>query len=177
MDFEHREPGTLDQNPTPKINRMWGSAESQEMASVGPAQHKEFLMHYEAQILKRFALTGYGCCDDLTKKLDDIISLVPNLRRISISPWAEVDACAEILGNNVIYSWKPQPAQLVGTFDEDYIRKYIRKTLESTLKHENILEIILKDTHTVEHHPERFKKWMRIVREEIGYVYGSEIGL
>jgi hypothetical protein len=31
----------------------------------------------------------------------------------------------------------------------------------------DILEIILKDTHTCEHNPERFDRWLEIAREEI----------
>jgi hypothetical protein len=27
--------------------------------------------------------------------------------------------------------------------------------------------MILKDTHTCEHHPERFDRWARIAREEV----------
>ena len=30
-----------------------------------------------------------------------------------------------------------------------------------------VLEIVLKDTHTCEHHPERFDDWTRIAREAI----------
>ena len=147
--------------------RMWGSAESQEMAVVGPQQHREFVMRYEAEVLKRFGLTGYGCCEDLSQKIDAITELVPNLRRISISPWADVQACAEQLQGDCIFSWKPNPAHLVGTFNEEAIRAYIRKTLDITRKEGNVVEIILKDTHTCEHHPERFDNWIRIAREEI----------
>jgi hypothetical protein len=34
-------------------------------------------------------------------------------------------------------------------------------------RHECVLEIILKDTHTCEHHPERFDAWCRIARKEV----------
>jgi len=30
-----------------------------------------------------------------------------------------------------------------------------------------VLEIILKDSHTCEHQPERFDRWLAIAREEI----------
>ncbi len=149
------------------LKRMWGSAESQEMAVVGPGQHREFVMRYEAEVLKRFGLTGYGCCEDLTRKIEAITELVPNLRRISISPWADVQACAEQLQGEYIFSWKPNPAHFVGDFNEEAIRAYIRNTLAITRREGNVLEIILKDTHTCEHHPERFDNWIRIVREEL----------
>jgi len=145
---------------------MWASAESQEMAQVGPRQHAEFSLQYEKRLLEPFGLNGYGCCEDLTLKLDDVFT-IPKLRRISISPFADVEKCAEKLKGNYIFSWKPHPANLVGQFDEGAIRRYIRHTIEAAQKHDCVLEMILKDTHTCEHRPERFDRWTQIAREEV----------
>jgi hypothetical protein len=145
-------------------NDMWASAESQELAQVGPKQHAEFALPYEKRLLSPFGLTGYGCCEDLTRKLDDVLTL-PKLRRISISPFANVDVCAAKLQNRYIFSWKPQPAHLVGDFDENMIRDYINHTIEVAQNNNCVLEMILKDTHTCEHHPERFDRWTQIARE------------
>jgi hypothetical protein len=148
---------------------MWASAESQEMAQVGPRQHAEFALRYEKHLLEAFGLSGYGCCEDLTRKLDDVFT-IPNIRRISISPFADVDKCAEKLRGNYIFSWKPQPAHLVGQFDGEAIRDYIRHTIEVAQKHGCVLEMILKDTHTCEHHPERFDRWTQIARKEVSRI-------
>ncbi len=145
---------------------MWASAESQELAQVGPKQHAEFALRYEKQLLKPFGLNGYGCCEDLTLKLDDVFT-IPNIRRISISPFADVDKCAPKLGGDYIFSWKPHPTHLVGKFDADMIRTYIRHTIDVAQENGCVLEIILKDTHTCEHQPERFDRWSQIAREEI----------
>jgi len=143
---------------------MWGSAEAQEMAQVSPRMHAKFILPYERRLLEPFGLTGYGCCEDLTNKLDDVLS-IPNLRRISISPWADVDRCAEKLGGDYIYSWKPKPMHLVGDFDEEMLREYIGHTLHAAK--DCVLEMVLKDTHTCENHPERFTRWADIARELI----------
>jgi len=148
---------------------MWASAEAQEMAQIGARQHAEFSLQYEKRLLKPFGLNGYGCCEDLTRKLDYVFT-IPNLRRISISPFADVETCAEKLQGDYIFSWKPHPAHLVGQFDEGAIRSYIRHTIEAAQKHGCVLEIILKDTHTCEHHPERFDRWTQIAREEVNQV-------
>jgi len=148
---------------------MWASAESQEMAQVGPRQHAEFVLEYEKRLLEPFGLNGYGCCEDLTYKLDDVFT-IPNLRRISISPFADVGTCAEKLQGDYIFSWKPHPANLVGQFDEEAIRSYIRHTIETGQKHGCVLEMVLKDTHTCEHHPERFDRWTQVAREEVNRV-------
>ena len=145
---------------------IWASAESQEMAPVSPAMHDEFLMQYERRVLEPFGLNGYGCCEDLTHKLDRVMQF-PNMRRISISPWAQVEPCAEALGGQFIFSWKPHPSHLVGDFDEVIIRREVRQALTAAHRNGCVLELILKDTHTCQNHPERFTEWTRIAREEI----------
>ena len=141
---------------------MWSFAESQELALVSPEMHAEFVLQYEKRLLAPFGLTGYGCCEDLTRKLEHVFT-IPNIRRISISPWADVDVCAGKLRDKYIFSWKPHPAMLVGEFDPERIRAYIRHTLDVTRG--CVLEMVLKDTHTCENHPERFTAWTRIARE------------
>jgi hypothetical protein len=163
--------GYSDELPAPgfdgegvRFEDMWAAAESQEMAQVSPAMHEEFLMQYEREFLAPFGLAGYGCCEDLTLKLDGVFA-APNMRRISISPWADVARCAERLEDRYIFSWKPHPAHLVGEFNEQKIRAYIRSTLEATRG--CVVEMILKDTHTCEGRPERFTRWVEIAREEV----------
>jgi hypothetical protein len=143
---------------------MWASSEEQEMAQVSPAMHEEFCLQYERPLLEQFGLNGYGCCEDLTDKLDQVMT-IPNIRRISISPWADVDRCAEKLGNKAIFSWKPHPSHLCGNFDPDAIREYIRRTLDVTK--DCVIEMILKDTHTCDNHPERFTAWTDIAQESV----------
>jgi hypothetical protein len=141
---------------------MWAFAEAQELAQVSPAMHEEFALQYERRLLAPFGLNTYGCCEDLTRKLDDVLT-IPNLRRVSISPWADVAACAERLQDQVILSWKPHPAYLVGDFCPDKIRDYLREALDATRG--CVMEMVLKDTHTCEHHPERFTVWTEIAQQ------------
>jgi hypothetical protein len=112
--------------------------------------------------------SGSGCCEDLTMKLDDVLQ-IPHLRRISISPWADVHKCAERLQGDYIFSWKPQPAHLVGDFNQTMVRNYLRDGITAAKRNNCIFEIVLKDTHTCEHHPERFEQWLKIAREEIAH--------
>jgi len=53
---------------------IWASAEAQEMAQVSPAMHAEFILPYEKRLLAPFGLNGYGCCEDLTDKMDDVLT-------------------------------------------------------------------------------------------------------
>ena len=141
---------------------MWASAEAQEMAQVSPEAHAEFILPYERRLLEPFGLNGYGCCEALTNKLDDVFT-IPNLRRISISPWADVDKCAEKLRGNYIFSWKPRPMDLVANFDPEKVGEYIKHTLDVTK--DCVIEMILKDTHTCENRPKRFTQWTDIAQD------------
>jgi hypothetical protein len=145
---------------------LWASAEAQEMALVSPEMHEEFILSYERKLLAPFGLNGYGCCEDLTRKLDYVFR-IPGIRRISISPFADVDACAEKLKGRYIFSWKPRPSDLVGDFNPKRVRDYIAHALRAAEANGCVLEIILKDTHTCDGHPERFTEWTRIARQLI----------
>jgi hypothetical protein len=94
-----------------------------------------------------------------------LVLKLPNIRRISIAPSADVRVCAEKIGPKAIFSWKPQPSMLVGEFDAKKVRRYIRGTLDAATENRCVLEMILKDTHTCEHHPERFTRWTEIARD------------
>jgi hypothetical protein len=50
-------------------------------------------------------------------------------------------------------------------FNAEFIRAYIRHTLDVCRANGCVVEMVLKDTHTCEHRPERFGEWTRIARE------------
>ena len=61
--------------------------------------------------------------------MEDILK-IPRLRRVSVSPWADVGKMADILGNRYLYCRKPNPAPVCINFQEDVIRQELRKTLD-----------------------------------------------
>ena len=152
---------------------MWGSAEAQEMAGVSPDMHEEFILDYERQLLAPFGLTGYGCCEDLTRKLDDVFTIPTSSPDLHLALRRCRSLRREAQGD-YIFSWKPNPAHLVGDFDEDRIRAYIRHALEVTQANGCVMEMVLKDTHTCENHPERFDRWLAIAREVRAEFWGQE---
>ena len=144
---------------------LWGFGVAQEFSEVGPTQHEEFLLNYQLRILERYGLNAYGCCEPYTRKFEMLKKRVPKLRRVSVSPWCDIKVSAKELEDKYIFSWKPNPAIIVGKFDPDRIRAYIRKTLQ--VAQGCVLEIILKDILTIDNDPERLKTWLKICREEI----------
>jgi hypothetical protein len=157
---------------TVRTRDLWASAEAQEMAPVSPAQTEEFAIAYERRLLSRFGLSAYGCCEGLHDKLT-YVKKIPGLRRISISPFADIWRCAEQLKGDYIYSWKPNPVLVSGpTFDEDRIRRYLDDAMRAFCRHGCVPEMILADTHTICRQPERFTRWVRLCRRATGEWYG-----
>ena len=143
---------------------MWGFCESQETVSVSPGMYEEFVFPYESPILERFGLNCYGCCEPIDTRWH-VVSRHPRLRRISVSPWANIASMAEKLQDKYVFSLKPNPSILASpSLDEDYIRKWLREAFEVT-KGCNV-EVIMKDCHTIGKDPSRPIRWTQIAREE-----------
>lgn len=150
---------------TVRLHDLWGMAEAQEIAQVSPAMHEEFVLQYQRRLLRHFGLNAYGCCEALHHKLQ-YVRKIHNLRKVSISPWADVRSSAEQLGSKYIFSWKPNPADLAAvTFDPARIRRQIRETVAICKQHNCVLEMVMKDTHTCNNEPSRFDQWVDIALE------------
>ncbi len=144
---------------------LWVLCESQETVGVGPEQFEEFIFPYQMEIAKRFGKTYYGCCEPVNNRWH-ILKGLPNLARVSISPWADEAFMAREMGRDYVYSRKPNPT-LVSTevFDEAAIRADLRGTLDTA--GDCRLEIIMKDVHTLNNEPDRLARWVAIARDEI----------
>lgn len=149
----------------------WGFAESQETVGVSPEMFEEFILPYQVPLLEKTRLNCYGCCEGLEHRIDKVIARVPRLRRVSVAPSANQEVLAPKLAGRFIYSRKPYPAHVCVGFNEPAIRADIRRTL--SLAGESPLELVLKDTHTLEGQPERLGRWVRIAYEEIHRYMGG----
>ena len=146
----------------------WAFGLAQPFTSVSPRITREFECAYMQRIFPYFKHIYYGCCDRLDDRLD-IVSALPNVRKISCSPWSQREAFAEKLPKTIIMSNKPNPAMLAGDeFDEEIVRRDIRRTVEAARKNGVTLELILKDVSTVRYDVNRLKRFCEITMEEIG---------
>jgi hypothetical protein len=143
---------------------MWGFAESQETIGISPKMFGEFVFPYQLPILKRFGLNCYGCCEPLDRRWD-IVKQIPNLRRVSVSPWASVPGMAEQLEDRYIFSMKPSPVDLAApVMDEERVRAGLRDAFQIT--RDCRVEVIMKDNHTIGNNPQNVIRWCQIAREE-----------
>lgn len=144
---------------------MWGQATAQIFAEVSPDMHASFSLPYDRQWLERFGLACYGCCEPLHDKVG-ILRSIPNLRRISMSPWVDVAKGAAAIGADYIFSSKPNPAILASErWDPEHARASIRHVLEKTRG--CVVEFIMKDTQTCRNEPHRVSEWTSAAMEEV----------
>ncbi len=144
----------------------WAFGLAQLFTSVSPKITEEFECAYMRRIFPQFRHIYYGCCDRLDDRME-YVSKLPNVRKMSCSPWSEREAFAEKLPGHIIMSNKPSPAMLAdGVFDEDEIRRDLRRTIGAAARNGKSLEMILKDISTVRHQPERLWRFSEIALEE-----------
>ncbi len=169
----HCTPGLVDDLPGEKTDgrvtrrNIWGRGTAQCFASVSPAMHDEFEIEYAKEYFEGFGLVYYGCCEPLHDKID-IVKKLPNLRKLSITPWADVRKSAERIGSDYVLSRKPNPATVgVPTLNEEALRKDILETLEVCRENNTPCEFVLKDISSVSHNPRNLERWEQVVMETV----------
>lgn len=151
----------------PQSQDAWAFGLAQLFTSVAPAVTQEFEVNYMKRVFPYFGAIYYGCCDRLDDRLD-IICQMPNIRKISCSPWSDRDRFAANLPDRYVMSNKPTPAFLAyGSLDEQAVREDLRRTITAARRHNVNLEFILKDITTVNHDPERLWRWAELAMEEV----------
>jgi hypothetical protein len=156
----------LDDNTGAKA--QWGQAAAQMFTAVSPQMHAEFAIRIEKPWLEMFGLAGYGCCEALHHKVD-ILRPVKNLRRISMSPFVDMEVAAEAVGRDYIFSRKPAPSLLAcDTWNIDMARRSIRADLE--IAKDCNIEFIMRTCRTLRNEPQRAIDWVKAARQEIGAV-------
>ncbi len=145
---------------------QWGSATAQIFAEVSPDMHEEFALQYERRWLERFGLTYYGCCEPLHNKLS-VLKSVKNLRKISCSPWNNLEKTVEAVDGQYVLSIKLNPA-VVATpaMNCEQFRKDFDYIMD--LAGNYPCEIIFKDISTCQNDVLRITKWVDIVEQAIG---------
>lgn len=152
----------------PRVKDLWMFGLAQMFATVSPEMFREFEVDYTARICERFGLVYYGCCDPLDGKMDEV-RMIPNVRKISMSPWADQERGAAEINGDYVFSRKPSPALVaIDELDGDEIRRDLVETRRICDQHGCAVEFILKDISTVRYEPKRLTEWNRIAMEVVG---------
>jgi hypothetical protein len=140
-----------------RASDLWGCSTAQIFVGVSPQMHWEFALQYEIRWLARFGLSYYGCCEPLHDRIG-YLRKIPNLRKISMSPWANIEEAKENGADNFVLSIKPSPAILArDKWDLDLARKDLSEKLDQAKG--CAVEVIMKDISTVRNEPKRLWEW------------------
>jgi hypothetical protein len=152
----------------PRTKDLWMFGLAQMFSTVSPRMFKEYEVDYTSQICERFGLVYYGCCDPLDGKMKEV-RMIPHVRKVSMSPWANQKRGAAELRGEFVFSRKPSPAMLAfDNFDPEAVRQDLAATRDLCLQHACPLELILKDISTVRYQPERLFEWAKIAMHVVG---------
>jgi len=155
-------------NPArPRTQDIWMFGLAQMFSTVSPRTFQEYEVDYTRRICERFGLVYYGCCDPLDKKMTQV-RMIPNVRKVSMSPWADQARGAAEIGRDFVFSRKPSPALLAfDNFNPEAIRKDLQATVDICKLHHCPMELILKDISTVRYEPERLFQWAEVAMEVV----------
>ena len=172
--------GYTDELPAPGFNPnhvrlrdIWGMSQGQDLVGVSPSILDEFFMPYLIPVMERFGLTCYGCCEPMHDKLD-VVMKIPHLRRLSVSPWADVRKCAEGVGNRCILSCKPNPTAIsTDHVDETAMTGQMTEMFRIGRDNGCIMEVLMKDLHTVHGDTGRLRRWVACAKRARDQVWGG----
>jgi hypothetical protein len=148
-----------------KPHNMWGCSNAQIFSGVSPRMHWDFAIEHDLKWLERWGMTYYGCCEPLDGKMD-LLRRIPNLRKLSVTPWCDTRRAVAEIGDEYVMSRKPSPAIFAEDgWDPARARRELREFLEPT-EGKCHVELIMKDISTVRRQPQRLWEWAAIAVEE-----------
>ena len=155
-----------------KAKDMWGTSIAQPFSSVSPEMHAEFAIKHEIRWLERFNKTYYGCCDPLDKKID-ILKKIKNLRKVSMSPWINIEEATEKMGGQYVFSYKPNPAIFADiNWSIDLAKDELDRLFTNAKKNGCYVEVIMKNISTVLNQPRKLQEWAKMAENMVEQHYG-----
>ncbi|MCL2081498.1 MAG: hypothetical protein FWH16_05290 [Oscillospiraceae bacterium] len=144
---------------------IWGYMDSQETTGVSPELFAEFVAPYYRRVIRRYGLLSYGCCEAVDPIWDCFLSGLDNLRKLSVSAWADEAYIGERLrGRNIVYMRKPSPNLLgVGSeLDERAVTDHIGQTVRAAEGCH--LELVQRDVYSINNTPDKVRRYVELIR-------------
>lgn len=164
--FSRELPGP-DFDGTVRSLHTFGHMNAQEAVGLSPEMFREMILPCYQRVAKEFRLLYYGCCEPVSAFWEDGVETLPNLRKVSVSPWCDEAYMAPRLAQRrILYSRKPSPNFLgvQSAFEEGAFRAHIRATVELTRDCET--EYIFRDVYRLHGNVSKLRRAVEIVREE-----------
>ena len=144
-----------------RLSDLWINTESQEFQEVSPAMWEEFLLNYQMPILEKFGYVSYGCCEDLTHKIDGVLS-IPNLRIFVCSAWTNLEKVVEAIGDRYALMWREKATRVIFE-DMEQIRKCLDRDMR--IARGTHVQIVLREVQTLNGNLRRLHEWTRAAIE------------
>jgi len=158
-----------------KVRRkdVWGRCAAQIFGSVSPDMHDEFDLAYNEKTFGGCGLLYYGCCEPMDLKIDILRKRFSNLRKVSITPWADPERAAQAMGKDLVMAAKPNPANVSSsTFNPAPVVEEMTGYLEACKRHGTPCEFVLKDISTIANNPDTLTQWLRTAEEVVDRYFG-----
>ena len=155
-----------------RLKDVWGRCAAQIFSSVSPHMHDEFDLQYSQKLFGGCGLLYYGCCEPLDTKIDILRKRFKNLRKVSITPWADPEVAARNIGSDYVLAAKPNPAFVNSpTFYPEPVEQEIRRVLDACKRYRTTCEFVLKDISTIANNPNNLSRWCDTVKNVIDLYY------
>jgi len=145
-----------------RLHHLWTAANSQEFQVVSPRMQEEFLLNYQVPLFQQFGAVQYGCCEDLSQKID-LVLRIPNLRVFVCSAWTNLDKLLEACGTRYTIMWRQSAAAVTIPDDMEPIRKHLEEGLRKLQGYH--YQVVLRELETLHGHPTRLRDWARMAIE------------
>jgi len=123
----------------------------------------EFFLPSIARVANRFGLVYYGCCEPVHDRLEMIMAALPNLRSVSVSPWADFEKVAGLLGRDYVFSRKPDPVPISGPEPHwERAEADLRRTREAA--RDCNVELLFRDVYDIGGDRSRLARWVTLAR-------------
>lgn len=155
-----------------RLEDVWGRGSAQIFSSVSPSMHDEFDLQYSQKLFGGCGLMYYGCCEPLHLKIGILRKRFKNLRKVSVTPWADPEVAARNIGSDYVFAAKPNPAFVNSpTFNPEPVEQEIRRYLDACKKYGTTCEFALKDISTIANNPNNLTRWCDTVKNVIDQYY------
>lgn len=141
------------------LKDCWVHGNSQEFDPVSPAMFEEFLLTYQKTLFARFGAVCYGCCENLTQKLDMVLT-IPNLKLLTCSAWTDMPTLVRKAGDRCCIMWRHKASEVSVPDD---LRAFEKKTREQVRLLDGCsYQVVLREMHTLLGHMDRLREWTQV---------------
>lgn len=151
-----------------RLANLWCAANSQEFQVVSPAMHEEFLLAYQIPCLQQFGAVQYGCCEDLTHKIDGV-RRIPNLRVFVCSYWTDLGKLLASCGTRYTYMWRQLSAHVMMPDDLDAYGRELEAGLRLLRGHS--CQVVLREVESLHGHRDRLREWAELAIRTVERVW------